>query len=165
MSKLYIDTGRTALRADGSSERIFETYVETGAFAGATYEVLESELDYVEKLQADIAARQKAIYEAKRDELKLYTIGNLSADRDYVYGVVGTQDFGTRDFYGPFTTETEASNFAHQLAVDKTLRTSLGTSFTYNRIEVVTLQSRQKLPAIVRSKGSGVNGTGYEYAS
>lgn len=42
-TKTYKNTGRTALIL-GRVERIFETYVETGVFAGATYELLESEL-------------------------------------------------------------------------------------------------------------------------
>jgi hypothetical protein len=42
--KTFTDTGRTALFADGHEERVFETFSTHGCFAGATYEVLESEL-------------------------------------------------------------------------------------------------------------------------
>jgi len=37
-------TGRKAVMADGRTEEIFEAVRETGMFAGATFEVLESEL-------------------------------------------------------------------------------------------------------------------------
>lgn len=40
----YTDTGRTAIFADGHSERIYETFHMSGIFAGTTYEVTESEL-------------------------------------------------------------------------------------------------------------------------
>lgn len=38
------DTGRTAIDADGKSERIYEAYIVGGMFDGATFEVLESEI-------------------------------------------------------------------------------------------------------------------------
>ncbi len=41
--KTFKDTGRTAL-FPSHIEKVYETWVETGPFAGATYEVLESEL-------------------------------------------------------------------------------------------------------------------------
>lgn len=44
-----IDTGRTATFADGHSERIFETWNESGIFAGCLYEVTEGELTDAER--------------------------------------------------------------------------------------------------------------------
>lgn len=42
--RVLTDTGMTAIFADGREEKIYETAIPDGIFAGAVYEVLESEV-------------------------------------------------------------------------------------------------------------------------
>ncbi len=62
MQKTFTDTGRTALFGDGHQERVFETFLTSGPFAGATYEVLESELP-------EDAVFEKGRYEPEDDTM------------------------------------------------------------------------------------------------
>lgn len=91
----------------------------------------------------------------------LFTIGNLSAG-DTLYGVEAEQEFGSLDVYGPYR-ENEANTLAHSLVETKDVNGKRVPS-RYISVKVVRIELPQAGKRIVRSSGSGVNDSGYEYA-